>query len=225
MKKDDSIWASNPVGSTISVLDCKTGEPLSPETGFNFDGKLGQMQGVAIASNGDVWTVDIGHSQIVHIPKREPSKGYILGPRLEGKPTNGTFKFKNTFGIAINHHDRIWVGDGSSNTVTRCPANDPSKAEDFEVGCGPHGIASDSQANAWVANLVGHPGTAEKLALIKQKIDAEADERQPFLAITCRRLDCKTLTNCLTVQMQLHLTLNHLTRPGLNPSEINYRTP
>jgi DNA-binding beta-propeller fold protein YncE len=54
------VWVTNLLGSTISVLDRRTGEPLSPDGGYNFDGKLGQMQGVIVAPNGDVWTVDNG---------------------------------------------------------------------------------------------------------------------------------------------------------------------
>lgn len=76
---DDKVWTTSLIGSTISVFDRKTGQPLSPDTGYNFDGALGQMQGVAIAPNGDVWTVDTGLDQIVHIPGGDPSKGRILG--------------------------------------------------------------------------------------------------------------------------------------------------
>lgn len=44
------------------------------------------------------------------------------------------------------------------------------------MGFSPHGIAVDSRGNVWVANLVGHPRTREKLALIKQKLEAGAEK-------------------------------------------------
>jgi streptogramin lyase len=175
---DDKVWLTNLIGSTISVLDRRTGKPLSPETGYNFDGKLGQMQGILVAPNGDVWTVDNGNSQIVHIPAGDPSKGRILGRTEDGKPVDGTLQVKGPFGIAIDQQDRIWITNSSSNTVTRFPASDPGDAEEIEVGLSPHAIAIDSQGNAWVGNLIGHPGTKEKLDLAKQALEAKLEARK-----------------------------------------------
>jgi len=172
---DDKVWITNLIGRTISVLDRKTGEPLSPEAGYNFDGKLGQMQGVLVAPNGDIWTVDNENNQIVHLPGGDVSKGRILGRTVDGKPVDGTLAVKGPFGIAIDQQDRIWVTNSGSNTVTRFPAADPGKAEAFEVGFSPHAIAIDSQGNAWVGNLIGHPGAMEKLALVKQKLEGKAE--------------------------------------------------
>ncbi len=178
LSSDDKVWVSNLIGSTISVLDRKTGKPLSPETGFNFDGKLGQMQGLLVAPNGDVWTVDNANSQIVHIPGGDPSKGRILGRTVDGKAVDGTLQVKAPFGIAIDQQDRIWITNSGSKTVTRFPASDPAKAEEFEVGFSPHAVAIDSQGNAWVGNLIGHPGTKEKLALVRQKLKSRLEARE-----------------------------------------------
>ena len=172
---DDKVWLTNLIGSTISVLDRKTGKPLSPETGYNFDGKLGQMQGILVAPNGDVWTVDNGNSQIVHLPGGDPSKGRILGRTVDGKPEDGTLQVKGPFGIAIDQQDRIWITNSNANTVTRFPASNPANAEEIEVGFSPHAVAIDSQGNAWVGNLIGHPDTREKLALVKQKLESKAE--------------------------------------------------
>jgi streptogramin lyase len=172
---DDKVWATNLIGRTISVLDRKTGKPLSPGTGYNFDGKLGQMQGILVAPNGDVWTVDNENNQIVHLPRGDVSKGRILGRTVNGKPVDGTLQVKKPFGIAIDQQDRIWVTNSGSNTVTRFPASDPGKAEEIKVGFSPHAVAIDSQGNAWVGNLIGHPGTQEKLALVKQKLESKAE--------------------------------------------------
>ena len=175
---DDKVWLTNLIGRTISVLDRKTGEPLSPETGYNFDGKLGQMQGILVAPNGDIWTVDNGNSQIVHIPGGDPSEGRILGQTVDGKPVDGTLQVKGPFGIAIDQQDRNWITNSGSNTVTRFPASDPGNAEEIEVGYSPHAIAIDSRGNAWVGNLIGHPGTREKLDLVKQALEAKLEARE-----------------------------------------------
>lgn len=170
---DDKVWVTSLIGSTISVFDRNTGQPLSPETGYNFGGKLGQMQGVIVTPKGDIWAGDNGHSQIVHLPQGDASKGRILGRTVDGKPVDGTLKVKAPFGLAIDQQDRIWVANSGTNTVTRFPASDPGKAVEFEVGYSPHAIAIDSKGNAWVANSIGHPGTMEKLAFIKEKFEAK----------------------------------------------------
>lgn len=170
---DDKVWVTSLIGSTISVFDRKTGRPLSPETGYNFGGKLGQMQGIIVTPKGDVWAVDNGHSQIVYLPQGNAAKGRILGRTVDGKPVDGTLQVKAPFGIAIDQQDRIWVANSGTNTVTRFPASDPDKAVEFEVGYSPHAIAIDSKGNAWIANSIGHPGTKEKLAFIKEKLTAK----------------------------------------------------
>jgi streptogramin lyase len=183
---DDKVWVTSIIGSTISVFDRKTGKPLSPETGYNFDGKLGAMQGIIVASNGDVWTLDNEHSQIAHLPQGDASKGRIFGRIVDGKPVDGTLQLKKPFGLAIDQQDRIWVTNSGSNTVTRFPASDPSEAVEFKVGYSPHAIAIDSQGNAWVANSIGHPGTREKLAFVEEKIKAKFESREGSMPATER---------------------------------------
>jgi hypothetical protein len=104
---DDKVWASNLIGRTISVLDRKTGKQLSPETGYKFDGKLGQMQGLMVTPTGDVWTVDNENNQIVHIPGGDISMitpdGTVHGPFNAGGAIAGPW------GIAIDGNDNIWV--------------------------------------------------------------------------------------------------------------------
>lgn len=174
---DGKVWVTNLIGRTISVLDRESGAPLSPDTGYNFDGQLGDMQGVIVTPDGDVWTVDNANNQIVHIPGGDPSKGRILGRTVDDEPELGTLQVKGPFGIAIDLQDRILITNSGSDTVTRFPADDPGKAEEIKVGFSPHAISIDSQGNAWVGNLVGHPGVGEKLELAKQAIEAKLDAR------------------------------------------------
>jgi DNA-binding beta-propeller fold protein YncE len=170
---DDKVWATSLAGKNISVFDLKTGKPLSPETGYDFGGKLGTMQGIIVTPKGDVWALDNGNDQIIHLPGGDASKGRILGRTVDGKPEDGTLQVKAPFHLAIDQQDRIWVTNSGSDTVVRFPASDPGKAEAFKVGFAPRAIAIDSQGNAWVANTVGHPDTKEKLALIKVKLEAK----------------------------------------------------
>ncbi len=174
---DDRVWATSLVAKNISVFDRKTGAPLSPETGYNFDGQLGSMQGIITTPNGDVWALDNEKSQIVYLPKGDATKGRILGRTVNGKPVDGTLQVKGPFHLAVDQQDRIWVTNSGSNTVTRFPASDPGKAEHIKVGFGPHAVAIDSLGNAWVANSVGHPGTKEKLALVENMLKSKVESR------------------------------------------------
>jgi len=172
---DDKVWATSLAGKNISVFDRKTGAPLSPASGYDFGGQLGQMQGIIVTPSGDVWALDNGKSQIVYLPQGDASKGRILGRTVDGKPVDGSLQVKAPFHLAIDQQDRIWVTNSGGKTVTRFPAKDPGRAEEFEVGYAPRAIAIDSRGNAWVANTVGHPGTAEKLAFVEAKLKAKAE--------------------------------------------------
>ena len=55
------------------------------------------MQGILVAPNGDVWTVDNEKDQIVHLPGGDVSKGRILGRTVDGKPVDGTLRVKSPF--------------------------------------------------------------------------------------------------------------------------------
>ncbi|HEY2385465.1 MAG TPA: hypothetical protein VGK30_00770 [Candidatus Binatia bacterium] len=167
---DDKVWVTSLGGRTISVFDRKTGKPLSPENGYNFGGQLGMMQGIIVMPNGDVWALDNEKSQIVYLPKGDAAKGRILGRTVNGKPVEGTLQVKAPFHLAVDQQDRIWVTNSGSNTVTRFPAKEPGKAEQFTVGYAPRAVAIDSLGNAWVANTVGHPSTREKVALVETKL-------------------------------------------------------
>ena len=69
------VWTSSFAGAhTISVFD-SNGKPLSPPEGYNFDGKLGQLQGIIATPNGDIWVADTTNSQLIHFPKGDPAKG------------------------------------------------------------------------------------------------------------------------------------------------------
>jgi len=162
---DDKVWATSLGSKTISVFDRHTGEPLSPDTGYDFGGQLGSMQGIITAPNGDVWALDNEKSQIVHLPGGDAAAGSILGRTVDGKPVDGTLQVSGPFHLAIDQQDRIWVTN-SNDKVTRFPASDPGNVEQIKVGFVPRGVAIDSLGNAWIANCVGHPGTKEKLALV-----------------------------------------------------------
>jgi hypothetical protein len=73
----DNCWVTTYGNKTIAEFD-KTGKPLSPPEGYNFGGVLGLMQGIIATPSGDIWALDLEHSQIVYMPKGDPAKGQLL---------------------------------------------------------------------------------------------------------------------------------------------------
>ena len=148
---NDNAWLTSYGSKSISVFD-KNGKPLSPPKGINFDGKLGLMQGVIVTPSGDVWVLGIEKSQLVHFPKGDLSKGRIV---CEGDSAEPCKSFRAPFPLGIDQQDRIWVSNSGVDHVTRFPASDPSKAENFKTGINNSGLAIDSGGNVWVTNRFG----------------------------------------------------------------------
>jgi hypothetical protein len=153
---DGSVWVTSTGGKTISHFD-NNGKPLSPADGYNFGGQLGIMQGIIVAPNGDVWTVDFEKDQVVYLPKGDASKAKFFCRSTDGKPNKDSpCKLNSPFHLAIDQQDRIWITNAVGDTVTRFPASDPSKVEVLPTGGhSGKGMAIDSQGNAWIANTVG----------------------------------------------------------------------
>jgi DNA-binding beta-propeller fold protein YncE len=94
---DDKVWVTSLAGKNISVFDRITGEPLSPETGYDFGGKLGQMQGIIVTPNGDVWALDNFRNQIVYLPQGDPRKVAFSVAPLKASRKTAPSRSKNPF--------------------------------------------------------------------------------------------------------------------------------
>ncbi len=164
----DNAWFSSYGGKSIAVFD-KNGKPLSPPEGITLNGQLGLLQGIIVASNGDVWVLGVSKNQLVQFPKGDLTKGRIV---CEGRTAEPCKSFLGPFHLAIDQQDRIWVSNGVGDFVTRFPAADPSKVETFKTGYSGSGLNIDSQGNVWVTNRLGSAERG-KVALEKfQKIMA-----------------------------------------------------
>ena len=151
---EDHVWATNFQGKSISVFD-KTGKPLSPPDGYNFDSQLGSMQGIIATPSGDIWALDTIKSQLVRFPKGDPAKGELLCQSKSSDPFDNPCKLFAPFALAIDQQNRIWVSSVFGDHVTRFPASDPTKAETFKAGFAGSGLAVDSLGNVWVTNKLG----------------------------------------------------------------------
>ena len=149
---NDNAWFTTYGTKAIVVFD-KNGKPLTPPKGITFDGKLGLMQGVIVTPGGDVWVLGVEKSQLVHFPKGDLTKGRIV---CEGDIAEPCKSFRAPFHLGIDQQDRIWVSNSGVDHVTRFPASDPSKAENFKTGINNSGLAVDSQGNVWITNRFGN---------------------------------------------------------------------
>jgi len=148
----DNAWFSNYGSKSIAVFD-KNGKPLSPPEGITFNGRLGLMQGIIATPSGDVWALCISKSQLVYFPKGDVNQGRIV---CEGDSAEPCKSFKAPFHLGIDQQDRIWVANSAVDHITRFPAADPSKAENFKTGgFNASGLAVDSQGNIWLTNRFG----------------------------------------------------------------------
>jgi len=172
----DNAWFGTYGSKAIVVFD-KNGKPLTPPDGLTFNGRLGLMQGVMAAPNGDIWAVGLSKSQLLHFPGADLSKGRIVCEgRKDAEPCKSLV---GPFSLAIDPQDRIWVSNGFAAHVTRFPASDPSKAEKFATGWSPGGLAIDSLGNVWVTNHLGNGvGAAFDLVddILVLKTGGNADE-------------------------------------------------
>ncbi len=160
----DNVWGTT-YGSKAIVKFDKTGKPLSPPEGYTFGDKLGLMQQIIVTPNGDVWAADVENAQIVYLPKGDPEKVQFFFVNQTKDPLRNPGHLLAPFSMVIDQQNRIWVGNGGGDWVSRFPADDPTKVEKFKVGYSVSGMAVDSQGNVWVANRLGNSGRgAEVLA-------------------------------------------------------------
>jgi hypothetical protein len=146
----DNAWLSSYGSKSITVFD-KNGNPLTPPEGITFNGQIGLMQGVIVTPSGDVWALGVSKNQLVYFPKGDLAKGRIV---CEGDKEEPCKSFQAPFHLGIDQQDRIWVSNSGDN-VTRFPAANPSKAENFKTGFGNSGLGIDSRCYVWVTNRFG----------------------------------------------------------------------
>ena len=147
----DNAWFTSYGSRSITVFN-KDGKPLTPPEGITFGGRLGLMQGIIVTPSGDVWILGISKSQLVYFPKGDLTKGRIV---CEGAKAEPCKSFRAPFHLGIDRQNRIWVSNSGVDHVTRFPATDPRKVENFKTGINNSGLAIDSRGNVWVTNRFG----------------------------------------------------------------------
>jgi streptogramin lyase len=139
----DKVWVTSFNGA-IGVMDFN-GKPVAKESDFPMAGKVGGLQGVGVAPNGDVWIADAVKDQLLYFPGGRVKDGRLV--QVKG--------LVSPFSIVIDAQNRVWVSNALDITIVRFPADDPSKAESISAaGLSVRGIALDSKGNVWTASLM-----------------------------------------------------------------------
>jgi hypothetical protein len=138
----ENVWASSFNGK-ILVMDFQ-GRPVATEQDFPFKEKLHGLMGIGVAAKGDVWIADGEGDQLLYFPGGRVKEGKIV--KVPG--------LASPFDVVIDDQDRVWVSNSRSDTVSRFPANDPTKVETFRVGVAPRALALDSKSNVWVVSFL-----------------------------------------------------------------------
>jgi hypothetical protein len=136
----DKVWVTSFNGA-IGIMDFD-GRPLGQASDFPMAGKVGGLQGVGVAANGDVWIADATKNQLLAFPGGRVKDGRFV--QVAG--------LKSPFGIAIDDQQRVWVSNAQSDTIVRFPADDPTRVESFQAGIAVRGVALDSAGNLWAAS-------------------------------------------------------------------------
>lgn len=147
----DKVWATSFNGS-ILTMDFD-GRPIGKESDFPMAGQMGQLMGVGIAANGDVWIADGSKNQLYYFPGGRVKDGKIV--KVAG--------LKSPMDIVIDDQNRVWVTNSQGDFVTRFPADDPSKVETYPTGIAVRGLALDSRGNVWVGTNVSRDFTMPKV--------------------------------------------------------------
>ncbi|MFO1477812.1 MAG: hypothetical protein U1F98_14345 [Verrucomicrobiota bacterium] len=151
----DNCWATT-YGSKAIVKFDNNGKPLSPPGGYTFGGKLGMMQGIIATPSGDIWALDIENAQVVYLPQGDPDKVQFFFENHSKDPLKNPGHLLAPFSLAIDQQNRIWVGNGAADWVSRFSVSDPEgTVEKFKAGYSISGLAVDSQGNVWIANRLG----------------------------------------------------------------------
>ncbi|MDD7910909.1 hypothetical protein PUV47_13355 [Pseudovibrio exalbescens] len=188
----DAIWVGS-LNGEISKFNF-AGDLIGTSEDSKLNGEIQQITGVSGAASEDVWAADAQGNQLIYFRNGNTENGKIIVVDGLDRP----------FGVVVDDEDRVWVGNGGSDTVLRFNAGDPSKAKSIKVPNAPRGLAIDSLGNIWVASALspdtplpepreGEPALSTFDRIIEQFL-AEKDSHAPQGRIYAIRPDGELIT-------------------------------
>lgn len=147
--QNGTCWVTSFNGS-IGVYNLQDGSPVDddlPEILAKYlRHKIGGLQGIGVAPNGDVWVVGTSSNEMVHFPGGDLSQGKVV------KDEKLNDHLKAPFAASIDNDNRVWISNTNSKSLVRySPTVEDTPVERFILAGGGRGVALDSQGNCWVA--------------------------------------------------------------------------
>jgi hypothetical protein len=144
---DNPVDAQGNPGGSVSEFT-RTGEPLSPSTGFT--GKVYRVQGVVSDQQGNIWMAGFGNNVVQVFPGgNSKDNRFAFQDDTDTKP----------FDIRIDGRGDGWVTYQGSSTASKFTFGRNGLQRQFTVPIGsgnnPKGMTIDTKNNAWVTAGAG----------------------------------------------------------------------
>ncbi|MGG8494773.1 hypothetical protein ACQY1Q_00010 [Tenacibaculum sp. TC6] len=146
--KEGTCWVSSFNGS-IGVYNLEDGTPAFdeiPEYLTEIINKIGGLQGIGVAPNGDIWIVGTSSNRMLYFPNGDFTKGrVVINKNLDDH-------LSAPFAATIDNANRVWISNTNSKSLVRySPFEKDRPVERFILAGGGRGVALDSKGNFWVA--------------------------------------------------------------------------
>lgn len=149
--KAGTCWVTSFNGS-IGVHKLEDGSPVVdqvPENVTEILTKIGGLQGIGVAPNGDIWIAGTSSNEMLYFPNGELSQGKVVAILDEKKQKT---VLSAPFAASIDNKNRVWISNTNSKSLVRyTPSDENPKVERFILAGGGRGVALDSKGNCWVA--------------------------------------------------------------------------
>ena len=149
---DDTCWVSSFNGQ-IGVYRLKDGRPLysqTPDDTAETLSKIGGLQGIGVAPNGDIWITGTSSNQMLYFPGGDLAQCKVIDNKML---LNEIPVLSAPFAAAIDQSNRVWISNTNNRLLIRyTPTSDGPKVDLFILAGGGRGVALDSKGNCWVTS-------------------------------------------------------------------------
>lgn len=143
-----TCWVTSFNGA-IGVYNLADGSPIMDEVPDYLAELLrdnGGLQGIGVATNGDIWIAGTSSNNVLYFPGGDLSKGRKV-PDLSADHV-----LSAPFAISIDQSNRVWISNTNGKSLVRyTPSAEKNPVERFIIAGGGRGVALDSKGNCWVS--------------------------------------------------------------------------
>lgn len=150
-----TCWVTSFNGS-IGIYNLEDGSPVFEEISESLAAeldKIGGLQGIGVAPNGDVWVVGTSSNVMLYFQNGDLNNWKEYDFTVNDPKNSKTISFLSApFAAAIDESNRVWISNTNGKSLMRfTPQQEKGKVELFFLAGGGRGVALDSRGNCWVA--------------------------------------------------------------------------